>query len=94
MSDPEINPQPEPPGMPENIWLRGLIVIVIAILVEFAKTVLWIAAVIQFFWMLFGKTRNHRIASFGEDLGKWFQTAVRFQTGQSDEKPFPWAEWR
>lgn len=79
---------------PDGIWLRGLWMLILLMLFAVAETVLWICAVLQFGWMLFAKQKNTQIAAFGEKLGNWVAMTVRFQTGASEEKPFPWSAWK
>ena len=76
-----------------NIWMRGLFMIIFAILFGIAETVLLVIAIIQFFWMLFAKEKHDGLASFGVSLANWAAAVVRFQTGVSEEKPFPWGKW-
>lgn len=76
-----------------NIWMRGLWMLVFAFLVELAKTILAVVALIQFLWMLFTKEKNELLVDFGRDLGTWLQDVARFQTGSTEQKPFPWAKW-
>ena len=76
-----------------NIWMRGLIMIVMAILFGIAETVLFIMAVIQFFWVVFTGNKNEKLSSFGAALGRWVKQVVEFQTMETDERPFPWAPW-
>ncbi len=77
----------------ENVWMRGLWMIILAILFGIGEAVLAISAVIQFIWMVFNKTRNQTIVNFGKDLGAWLRQVAEFQTGVTDEKPFPWKGW-
>ena len=77
----------------QNVWMRGLWMIVLAVLFGVGETVLAVAAVIQFFWMLFGKERNQPIAEFGKDLSDWLARVALFQTGSTDDKPFPFTKW-
>ena len=78
---------------PENIWLRGLWMLVFGVLFALAETVLWVVALVQFLWMLFAKEKNGLLVEFGGDLGKWLHEVVRFQSGASEVKPFPWKKW-
>ncbi len=80
----------EPAG---NIWLRGLFMVIFAVFFGLAETVLFILALVQFLWMLFAKERNEGIADFGASVGKWLGHVAEFQTGATDEKPFPWGKW-
>ena len=68
-------------------------IIVFFILFAIAETVLFVLAIIQFFWMLFNTgRRSDAIADFGKRLGTWLQEVALFQTAQSDKRPFPWKE--
>ena len=78
----------------KQIWIRGLQMLILAVLFAIAEAVLWICAVLQFGWMLFTQERNTRIASFGDKLANWVAITARFQTGESEDKPFPWTDWR
>ena len=75
------------------IWLRGLWMLVLAALFGVAETVLLFATVLQFAWMLFSGEKNSFLVEFGGSLGKWLNKTARFQTGASEEKPFPWTAW-
>lgn len=74
-------------------WMRGLHMLIFAVLIEVAKWILLIATALQFLWMLFAKEKNRNIAEFGESLARWIANAARFQTGGTDDKPFPWSRW-
>lgn len=78
---------------PEGIWIRGLMMLILALMFALAETVLAVLAVIQFLWMLFAKEKNALLMDFGADLGKWLADVARFQSGATEEKPFPWAKW-
>ena len=42
--------------LPNNLWLHGLIMLVLVLLVNLAQTVLGLCATLQFFWMLFARS--------------------------------------
>lgn len=92
-SDPRVLPEPGPePGTRPNgsIWLRGLMMLIFAILISLAQTVLHALTVVQFVLMVFEKGKpNARIASFGKTLGLWLAKAAAFQTAQTEAKPWP-----
>lgn len=90
----EISQQSPALPLPQNLLLHALVVVVLLILVNLAQTVLWICALFQFCWMVFGRNRNGLIAEFGSQVGNWLAITARFVSGASDEKPFPWAHWR
>ena len=73
--------------------MRLLYMILIAIMISVAQTVLGVVTVIQFVVMLINKGEpNERLAEFGTDLGIWIAKAARFQTAASEVKPWPWTE--
>jgi hypothetical protein len=78
---------------PDHLWVHGLIMLVPVLLVNLAQTVLWVCALLQFLWMLFGRERNAAIVRFGQGIAHWLAVTARFLTGDSDERPFPWTSW-
>ncbi len=80
----------EPSG---SVWMRGLFMVIFAVFFGLSETLLLFLAVVQFFWMLFKREKNAAIAAFGTDLGKWLAEVAAFQTGATDDKPFPWGKW-
>lgn len=77
----------------ENIWLRLVHMIIIAVLMSMASTLLGLMTVAQFVIMLFNKRMpNEQLAEFGSTMGVWMAKAARYQTGASEVKPWPWTE--
>ena len=77
----------------ENIWVRLLNVVIIAVLLSFASTLLGFLTVAQFLIMLFNKRQpNEQLAEIGTTMGVWMAKAARYQTGASEVKPWPWTE--
>ncbi len=84
--------EPEPEIYPSGVWMRALHMIIFMALFGVAEGILFFMAVFQFFWMLFTKSRNPSIAQFGDQVSEWLRAVGRFQTGATDDKPFPWSE--
>ena len=81
------------PEQPDNMLLRLVYMLIIAVMISLAQTVLGVATVIQFVIMLVNnKQPNERLAEFGTDLGIWVAKAARYQTAASNVKPWPWTE--
>jgi hypothetical protein len=76
-----------------NVWMRGLWMLVLAFLFGVGEFVLVVAAVLQFLWLLFAKEKNRPIADFGADLSDWLARIALFQAGTTEDKPFPFARW-
>jgi hypothetical protein len=95
MSDADLSSCPVEPDatqrLKENLWLRLLYSLIIAMLFSLLQSVLGVLALIQFVLMLVnGKTPNPNIAKLGASLGRWCDRAARYLTAQSEEKPWPW----
>lgn len=75
------------------VWMRGLFMVILAVLFWLAETILLACAVLQFGWLLFAGRRNDAIAEFGGSLAGWLGRSARFLSGASEEKPFPWTRW-
>lgn len=78
---------------PNNLWLHGLIMLILVLLVNLAQAILGVCAILQFLWMLFANERNPGIAGFGQGIAHWLAVTSRFLTGAADERPFPWTPW-
>ena len=77
----------------ESIWLRLLNMVIIAVLMSMASTLLGLMTVAQFLIMLFNKREpNEQLAEFGTTMGVWMAKAARYQTAASEVKPWPWTE--
>ena len=76
-----------------EVWIRGLVMLVIYVCLGFAQSVLFALAIVQFLWMLIAGNRNAFIADFGRSLGLWQAECAWFLSGDSDERPFPWRPW-
>lgn len=93
-TDPRVLPEPGPtPGATPkgSVWVRGLMMLIFAILIGLAQTVLGALTIIQFVLMVFdkGNKPNAQIAGFGKTLGGWLAKAAAFQTAQTETKPWP-----
>ncbi|MFU8862879.1 MAG: DUF4389 domain-containing protein [Rhodobacterales bacterium] len=81
------------PDQPDNMLLRLIYMVLIAVMISVAQTVLGVATVVQFVVMLVNNNQpNPRLADFGTDLGIWIAKAARYQTAASNVKPWPWTE--
>jgi len=77
----------------ENIGMRLLYMILIAIMLSFVSSILGILALIQVILMLVNnKQPNRQLAEVGTTLGMWVAKAARYQTAASEAKPWPWSE--
>lgn len=77
----------------EPLWMRLINMIIIAIMLSFASSLLGFMTIAQFIVMLVNKRQpNEPLAEIGTTLGVWMAKAARYQTGASEVKPWPWTE--
>lgn len=97
MTDPEnidgrLHGEQFEPAEQEGLLLRLIHMILIAVMISVAQTILVTATVLQFVVMVINKAPNERLADFGTDLGIWIAKAARYQMAASNVKPWPWTE--
>jgi len=81
------------PEKTDSLIERLIYLILIAVMISVAQTVLGVMTVVQFIIMLVNnKQPNERLAEFGTDLGIWIAKAARYQTAASNVKPWPWTD--
>lgn len=76
-----------------DTWLRGLFMLLFAIIWSVAEAVLLVVAILQFGFVLFTREKSGQLLSFGADMAEFMRAVVRFVTFNSDDKPFPFAPW-
>lgn len=74
------------------IWLRLLYMILFVIFWGVAEIVLAVVVVFQFIYSFSGKT-NENMRRLGQQLAEYVYQIIRFLTYNSEELPFPFAEW-
>jgi len=74
-------------------WIRGLFILMFAFLLIVARLVTGAVVVIQFlFTVLTGQT-NGNLKNFGASLARYIYSCLLFVTYNSDDKPYPFAQW-
>lgn len=82
----------EPKPAKASLWMRLLWVMVVALLMGAATTLVHILARLQRIVMARSQgAPNAEIQAFGPKLGTWEAKATRFQRTQSEEWPWPWS---
>lgn len=76
-----------------NIWLRGLLMVLMALAYQLAGTVLFFTAIIQFVFALATPAPNPRLATFGQSVGRFQSQIANFVSFASEDLPFPFADW-
>jgi hypothetical protein len=75
-------------------WLRLLWMALYALALYFLVAPLVVmVALVQFLFVLLSGERNEQLRSFGASLAEFARQAVRYLAFDSNERPFPFAEW-
>lgn len=75
-----------------SIWLRGLLMLLMAVAFQLAATLLCVLAVVQFVLALLNAP-NTRLSHFGRSLGHYLRQIAGFVSFASEETPFPFSDW-
>lgn len=76
-----------------QIWLRGLYMILFAVIYHVAEVVIGALVILQFLFSLFTGHANMRLLQFGHSLSRYIYQILRFLMFNSEEMPFPFADW-
>ena len=77
-----------------NIWMRGVLMIVYAVLLRLSEFAIIVVMIPQFCIKAATKKTHPRLTDFGESLSLYVQSIARFQTFNSEERPYPFgADW-
>ncbi len=74
-------------------WLRLVFMILFAIILQVASLVMCALVAIQFLWALITGGDNDQLRRFGHSLATYIHDALQFLTYNTEQKPFPFAEW-
>ena len=77
-----------------EIWSRGLYMLLFLVIIGLVKGVVFIMAVVQFILVAINKTTNNPLQNFGQGLSTYLYNITQFLTFNTDNKPFPFEDWR
>lgn len=77
----------------ESILLRILWMLLFAIVWQLAELLLGAVVLLQLGYRLFYGAPNAGLLGFGDSLSQYLAQIGRFGTFNSDEKPWPFADW-
>lgn len=76
-----------------NLLVRLLYMLLMAFILQFCGTLLFILAIVQFIIVLIEDVPNARLAVFGRHLGSYAKQIVEFLTFGAETVPFPFSDW-
>lgn len=74
-------------------WFRLVYMLLFAFALQLASLVMWGVVVIQFLFALITGNDNEALRKFGCSLSQFIYQALKFLTYNTEEKPFPFADW-
>jgi hypothetical protein len=77
----------------KSSWLRGLYILLFALLYSIAEVVLWAIVLFQFGSQLLVAHPNPRLLAFSRGLTAYIYLILQYLTYRSDDKPYPFDEW-
>ena len=83
-----------PPWLRGATWLRGLFMLLFAVLYTIAEFVVTAVVLLQFLIVVVTGERNERLTRLGERLSLYVYDVLRYLTWNSEERPFPFADLR
>lgn len=75
------------------IWLRGLFMLLFAVFFNIAEFILVAIVVFQFLNVLVTAKPMPRLVAFSESLGRFIYQIVRYLTFDTEDRPYPFADW-
>lgn len=76
-----------------NTWMRGLYMLLFAVVYGIAEIVVTFIAIFQFIVVLFKGRTNERLIKFSQTLSTFIYEIMRFFMFNSEEKPYPFSPW-
>jgi Domain of unknown function (DUF4389) len=92
MSDTPFNTPVSTPGQ-RSIWVRGLIMVLMAMAFQLVATLLCFVALVQFVLALVNSAPNPRLSDFGRGLGRYLHQIADFESFGTEDAPFPFSDW-
>jgi len=76
-----------------SLWVRALLMILLAMAFYLAATLLAALALVQFVLVIVSDGPNERLNHLGRGLGRYFRQLTDFLSFASEEAPFPFSDW-
>ncbi len=77
----------------KTTWVRGLYILLFAIVYSIAEILVVAVVLFQFLSTLLSGKNNQQLLRFGRQLSDFVRQLLMFITYNSEEKPFPFGPW-
>lgn len=82
-----------PLAPPRKLWVRLLLMLLLAAAFQLAASVLLFVALVQVVLAVGTGQANPRLKDFGLALGRYLARIAEFESFASEELPFPFSQW-
>lgn len=76
-----------------NIWVRGFFMILFFMVGYIIRCLVLLISFFQFIYTICCGKPNTKLLQFGNGLGAYVYQIIMFITFNTEEKPYPFAEW-
>jgi hypothetical protein len=77
----------------QSTWMRGLYMLLFAVLYTLADFVLFIIVVFQFVLKLLTGDTNERLRKLGQSIATYIYQVLQFLNFNSEQHPYPFGAW-
>ena len=74
-------------------WLRFAFMVLFLLILGVVSYLIVALVVLQFCWALIAGEGNDKLRDFGSSVARFILQVLRFLTYNTDDKPFPFADW-
>lgn len=76
-----------------SIWIRGLFMLLFAVIYSIAEILVVLVSVFQFFCVVITGGKNDRVLDLGRSLSLYILEILRFEMFDTERLPFPFSPW-
>ena len=77
----------------DNIWMRGLYMLLFVLFYSVAEFVMGAVVIVQFGYRVLNDENHPRLLALGAGIALYIYQVLRFLSFNSDEMPFPFSDW-
>jgi len=74
-------------------WIRLIYMLLFALMLHVTSIAMWVLCAMQFLFALFTGKDNENLRYLGKSITRFIGQALDFLTYNTEDKPFPFAEW-
>ena len=76
-----------------ELWKRGLYMVFFFVVYRFVEVIIVLISLTQFVIKMATGEINPQLQRLGQALSEYFYQIMRFQTFNTDERPYPFSSW-